>query len=92
MEDGTHPQKLPFSDWSYDAETRHFEGHIVFDSPYFGLKSYFYNLTFSEDFLEISEGERQGFDTDGVLDSIETHHTGGLVAYEHIISHESKPL
>jgi len=81
-----------FSNWKYDNETRHFEGDIVFDSLYFGLSKYFYNLTFTDDFIEISHGIRQGFNKDGVLTDTETHHTGGLVAYEHIISHETNPL
>jgi len=92
LANGTHPKKFMFSNWTYDDATRHFEGSVFFPSPYFGLNEYRYNLTFSEDFLEISEGYREGFDTEGNLDSNETHHTGGLVAYEHIISHETKPL
>ena len=92
MDDGTHPQRLPFTNWTYDAETRHFEGYIVFQSPYFGLSQYFYNLTFRDDFLDISEGVRQGFNTDGVITDTETHQTGGLVAYEYIVNHETPPL
>lgn len=92
LSNGTHPKKLPFSNWSYDPETRRFEGTVVFPLPYFGLSSYFYNLTFSKDFLEIEDGYRTGYDTQGVLDSTESHHTGGLVAYEYIISHESNPF
>lgn len=92
MEDQTHPKKIKFRNWTYDNEKRHFEGYAVFDSTYFGLSKYFYNLTFSDDFVEISEGVRQGFDTDGVITDTETHQTGGLVAYEYIVSHVTPPL
>ena len=61
-ENGTHPQRFYFEkDFSYNKETRHFLGTVNFGSPYFGLSKYVYNLTFSEDFTEIIEGVRYGY-------------------------------
>ena len=70
---GTHPKKLPFSNWSYNEKTRTFVGSIVFDSDYFGLSKYVYNLTFSEDYTEILQGVRDGFNRKGELIDSESH-------------------
>ena len=92
LDNGTHPQRFYFSKgWTYDAETRHFEGAVEFGSPYFGLSKYVYDLIFGEDFTEIVQGIRYGYDTDGKVRDTEPHETGGLVAYEYIIHHEVKP-
>ena len=62
FENGVHPQRFYFQNWTYNEETRHFIGNVNFDeSPYFGLSRYTYNLTFSEDFTEIIEGVRYGY-------------------------------
>ena len=89
---GTHPQRFMFEDWSYNETTRNFIGSAKFPSPYFGLSKYVYNLTFSKDFTEIEEGIRHGYDTTGKLTDSETHQTGGLTAYEYIIEHKVKPF
>ena len=63
FDNGTHAERFYFADdWSYDEETRHFKGAVKFPSPYFGLSSYVYDLTFSEDFTEIASGIRYGYD------------------------------
>lgn len=92
FDNGTHAERFYFAEgWTYDQETRHFKGAVEFGSPYFGLSSYVYDLTFSEDLTEIAEGIRYGIDTNGKTRDTEPHFTGGLVAYEYIIHHEVKP-
>lgn len=87
-----HPKKFLFEDWSYNETTRRFIGTCNFsDSFYFGLSKYVYDLTFNEDFTEIEDGVRYGYNTEGVLTDEESHYTGGLIAYEYIIHHEVKP-
>lgn len=70
MVNGTHPTILWFENWSYDPITRHFLGDIVFDrenpsNTFYDVSKYTYDLKFSEDFLEIEEGERREFDENG---------------------------
>lgn len=66
-------------------------GTIAFEKDYFGLSKYIYNLTFSEDYVEILQGVRHGFNRKGELMDSESHETGGLTAYEYIIHHEVAP-
>ena len=70
MKNGTHPKTLWFDTWSYDPSTRHFQGDIIFDknnksNTYYGVWKYTYDLKFSEDFLEIEEGERREYNETG---------------------------
>lgn len=47
FDNGTHPDKFMFSNWTYNETTRNFLGTCELDGEYFGLDRYFYNLTFS---------------------------------------------
>ena len=45
MDNGTHPDRFYFENWSYDEETRHFEGDLIMDknnksNTYFGVSRY----------------------------------------------------
>jgi len=74
FDNGTHGERFYFVDgWTYDIETRHFKGAVEFPSPYFGLSKYVYDLKFSEDFTEILEGMRYGYDVEGNLRDEESH-------------------
>lgn len=74
--------------------TRHFRGDLVFDlynksNTYYGAERYSYDLKFSEDFLEIDEGERTEYDKHGVLmNRIPHQNSEGLHSYEYVIEHE----
>ena len=37
LDNGTHPEIVYFSDWSYDEQKRHFLGTIDFGDVYYGL-------------------------------------------------------
>lgn len=72
LKNGTHPDRFFFENWSYDPKSRHFKGDLIFDkndknNTYYEAERYSYDLKFSEDFLEIDEGERREYDKEGVL-------------------------
>lgn len=96
LDDKTHPDKFFFENWSYNESTRHFIGDLIFDktnksNTYYGAARYSYDLKFSEDFLEIDEGERREYDKDGVLERTFPHQNrDGLISYEYVIDHEVK--
>lgn len=97
MDDGTHPHNLTFDKWTYDTSSRHFYGDIIFDknnksNTYYGIAKYTYDLKFSEDFLEIEQGERREYDKDDTLIATFPHqNANGLKSYMYVIDHEIKP-
>ena len=88
FDNGTHPGKLPFANYSYDETKRHFEGVVDLSGDYYELSHMVYNLTFTEDFAEIETGYRE----DWPVGSREVNHydhgrSAASRSYKHIVHH-----
>lgn len=68
LDDGSRPPaKKPFTDTTYDASSRTFEGTILWSEAAFGgAAKWVYRMEFSEDYNIICGGEMLAFGTDGV--------------------------
>ena len=60
-------------------------------NTYYKTWRFSYDLKFSEDFLEIDEGERREYGPDGKNLTTFPHHSNGLESYIYVIDHVVEP-
>lgn len=93
FDNGTHPDRLFFTNYTYDDEERKFWGVVRLYGKYWGVERYEFNLTFTKDFLDISEGWRWDFDVNNTITAFMDHSMDAPGdGYKHVIHHPVEPL
>lgn len=93
FDNGTHPGKLQFANYSYDVAKRHFEGIVDLGGDYYDISYHAFNLTFTEDFAEIETGYREDWSRTGEL-AARYDHSGGAASrsFQYEVLHPIPPI
>ena len=93
FDNGTHPDRFFFTNYTYDNDKRNFYGTIDLDGKYWGVKYYVLNLTFTKDYRDIIEGFRYDYDENNEVFAFMDHSVNAPGdGYKYVIHHPVEAL